>query len=89
MKIIALVVAAALATTSAYEADTPALRALADVTEETEAPASDTPTEGDDQQEWRWGRRWGGGWGRPRWGGGWGRPGWGGGWGRPGWGGGW
>ncbi|KAG4044425.1 hypothetical protein PC123_g20133 [Phytophthora cactorum] len=59
MKITALVVAAALATTSAFAADTPALRALADGTEADAQLPADAPMEGADQQEW------GGGWGRP------------------------
>ncbi|KAG3139112.1 hypothetical protein C6341_g20472 [Phytophthora cactorum] len=69
MKITALVVAAALATTSAFAADTPALRALADGTEADAQLPADAPMEGADQQEW------GGGWGRRGWG--WGRRGWG------------
>ncbi|KAF4034443.1 hypothetical protein GN244_ATG13650 [Phytophthora infestans] len=66
MKIAGFVVAAALATSSAFAVDSPALRALADATEADLQPPADDPLESADQQEW---------WGRPDWGhrgGGWG-----------------
>ncbi|UIZ25954.1 hypothetical protein KXD40_006305 [Peronospora effusa] len=80
MKFTAFAVAAALAATTVISSDTPALRALTDVTATgAMQPTADAPNEDDDQKEMGWEHRgWGHrGWGHGGWGYGHGRRGWG------------